>query len=146
MSKVFFTTVNSPSDWSQSAKKLLVTLTKDNQTKFEKTVPIKIHTGEPGNISYIQPKYFNGIIDLLESRGSQAIFMETNTASGPRSNGAAHRQIAKDHGFTRIPFEVADGEEGFDQVLVPIKTGKHFAECKIAAGLHKYNQVIIASH
>lgn len=72
--------------------------------------------------------------------------METNTASGPRSKGESHRQIAREHGFTRLPFKIADGDDGKDHVLVPIKNGKHFKECKVARLLVESDQVLVISH
>lgn len=144
-SKVFYSPVTNQDEWSSTAKKLLEKIISENQISLESTVPIKVHTGEPGNISYIQPKFMDGIVDFLEEKNINGIFMETNMANGQRTDTQKHIQIAKDHGFTRLPFEVADGEIGNEEVLVPI-TGKHFKECKIATKLHKYNDVIIVSH
>lgn len=144
-SKVFFTPVSHKSQWSQVAKHLLGELIDDNKIKLESELPLKIHTGEPGNTAFIQPKYMDGIIDYLEESKVKGIFMETNMANGGRTDTKVHIQVAKDHGFTRLPFVVADGDEDNEHVLVPIK-GKHFKKCKIAPELDKHNQVIIISH
>ncbi len=145
-SQVFFTPVNDQQEWSQTARTLLEKLASVNKLSFPETMPVKVHTGEPGNISFIQPKYMDGMIDFLEENGVNPIFMETNMANGARTKTEVHMQIAKEHGFTRIPFVVADGDEEHGEVVVPISNGKHFTECKIASELHKYEQVLIVSH
>jgi uncharacterized Fe-S center protein len=145
-SPVFYSLVNDSSQWNQTARQLLEKIVAANQIKLPAELPLKIHTGEPGNISFIQPKYMDGMIDYLESQQVQGVFMETAMANGQRTNAQQHRQIAQDHGFTRLPFVLADGENGDDQDLVTIKNGKHFTECKIASQLNQHNQVLVISH
>jgi len=144
--KVYYQPITNKSKWNSTAKIVLKKLIADSKIKLEKDITLKIHSGEPGNISFIKPKYMNAVIDYLEEENVKTVFMETNTAGGPRSTGKNHRQIAKTHGFTRIPFIVADGDDGRDQVLVSIKNGKHFKQCKIARKLHESKQVLVISH
>lgn len=128
-----------------AARDLLETLIKSEKLKLESEIPLKIHTGEPGNDTFVKPAIFDGIIDYLIQLEISPYFVESNTASGPRSTGDAHRQIAKDHGFTRIPLVIADGD-GFDHLEVAISNGTHFASCKIATKLATQPQVIVLSH
>ena len=145
-SKVYFKPVTNQSQWNETAREVLEKFIADQDLTLEKKLTLKIHSGEPGNISFIQPSEMNGVIDFLEERNIKATFMETNTASGPRSKGENHREIAREHGFTRLPFKIADGDDGKDHVLVPIKNGKHFNECKIARLLVESDQVLVISH
>jgi len=145
-SLVFYTKVNFQKKWSEAARKLLEKLIKSADFKPEGVMPIKIHTGEPGNISFIKPQFMDGMIDFLEENNIDPIFMETNMANGGRTKTDTHIQIAKDHGFTRIPFLVADGDEKDGEVIIPISGGKHFAECKIASKLNEHENVLIVSH
>lgn len=145
-SQIFYTLVNDQQQWSQTARHLLETLIERHQVSLPETMPIKVHTGEPGNISFIHPKFMDGMIDLLIENKVKPIFMETNMANGGRSQTDVHIKIAKDHGFTRIPFVVADGDKNNGEVEVPITGGKHFSKCKIATELDKYDQVLIVSH
>jgi len=143
-SKVYYQLVKSKKDWNPVAKNVLEKITGD--VELSSRITLKIHSGQPGNTSFIQPKYMDGIIDFLHDKDIDLTFMETNTAGGPRSEGKKHRKIAKEHGFTRIPFVVADGDDGKNHVLVPIKNGKHFKKCKIARNLHESKQVLVISH
>lgn len=143
--KVYFKSVSNQADWNPTARQVLSEIVSDQEIKLETELTLKIHSGQPGNVSFIHPKHMDSFIDYLHEQEIEATFMETNTAGGPRSEGARHRQIAKDHGFTRLPFVVADGDDGKDQVMVPIK-GKHFNECKIARLLAESKQVLVISH
>lgn len=145
-SPVYYSLVKNQTEWSSTARLLLEKLIQESGFKLAVDLPIKIHTGEPGNISFIQPQHMDGMIDYLEAQQVKPVFMETGMANGQRTNAVAHRQIAQQHGFTRLPFIVADGEQGNDHMLVPIKGGQHFTECKIASQLNKHDQVLIVSH
>lgn len=145
-SKVYFKPVSTKSDWAPTARQVLGKILADSKIKLQKELTVKIHSGQPGNISFIKPRHMDQVIDYLEEQKIEATFMETNTAGGPRSEGERHRQIAKDHGFTRLPFVVADGDDGKDHVLVPIENGHHFEKCKIARKLDESDQVLVISH
>ena len=145
-SSVYFQTVSSGSDWNSTAQIVLEKLISDQKLQLEPKITLKIHTDQPGNISFIKPIYMKALINYLLRQNIKLTFMETNTAGGPRSQGKNHRQIAKKHGFTIIPFLIADGEDGNDHVLVPIKNTKHFKACKIARHLYQSPQTIIISH
>ena len=127
------------------ARTLLKTLIKSKSLKLQTEIPLKIHSGEPGNDTFIKPFVFNEIIDYFLKQGNSPYFIETNTAGGPRGTEVSHRKVAKEHGFTRIPFVVADGD-GFDHKEVPIPNGTHFKKCKIAVKLADLPQVIVLSH
>jgi len=147
--KVFFHPVdeNNIKEVPEIALKLLKKVISVNNIKLEKEIPLKIHPGNPRNITFIRPENFSEIIKYLKSKKIKTYYIETNQAPiGFRSNAASHLKVAKDHGFTQIPFVVADGENGFDHVLVKIKNGKHFKDCKIARKLANKNQVIVLTH
>lgn len=121
-------------------------LVESEHITMQKNLPIKIHSGEPGNITFTKPQTYSDLIDHLLDQDIKPYYIETNTASGIRSTKAKHQQVLKDHGFTTIPAQIADGEDGFDHVEVPIKNGKHFKSCKIAKGLADQSQVLVMSH
>lgn len=145
-SQVYFIPVTDQSQWSAIARQLLEKLVEENKVQLPEAMPIKVHTGEPGNISFIHPKYMDGMIDFLQEKSVSPVFMETNMANGGRTKTDIHYQVAKDHGFTRIPFVVADEDEENGEVAVEISGGKHFDKCKVASQLHKHDQVLIVSH
>ena len=54
-------------------------------------------------------------------------------------------KLAKEHGFTKIPIVIADGEKGEDYYEVEINM-KHFKKCKIGKEFSKYNQILVLTH
>ncbi len=128
------------------ARKLLERLISENKISLQKEIPLKVHTGQPGNITFIRPDNFDGIIDYLTEKKIKTYFVETGMVNGPRSKGITHRLVAQKHKFTKIPLVIADGEDGEDHVLVAIKKGKYFKKCMIASKLIKPKQIIVLSH
>ncbi len=149
ISKVYFHPINSHETDTQIiaeiSKKLLQKLISENNITLPKKLPIKVHTGQPGNITFIKPENFTGMINLLKETGSEPYYTETNMPGGPRSSEKGSTKVAKEHGFTQIPFLVADGD-GYDHTLVPISGGKHFTECKIGSKLADSQRVLVISH
>ena len=135
-----------PDKLSPIARKVFERIITEKKIELEKNPYLKIHPGEPGNITYTRPQTYNGIIDCLQEKGLTPSFIETNTVTGKRTNKLSHLKVVKEHGFDRIPFIVADGETGEDHIEMPVKKGRHFQTAKIAKILAGKNQVIVLSH
>ena len=59
---------------------------------------VKISTGEPPASNYLRPELIG---DLVKKVGGTIV--ECNTAyGGSRASSAMHKQVAEDHGFTKI--------------------------------------------
>ena len=100
----------------------------------QKYVAIKIHFGEPGNLSFLRPNFAKVVVDRVKALGGMPFLTDCNTLyPGRRGNGLNHLDAASENGYT--PFStgcqniVADGIRGTDDVDVPVKGGKY---CKIA--------------
>jgi len=149
MSKVYFKKVDSslkPNEISNYAKGLIDALLKRENVELDQEIPLKVHFGEKGNTTFVKSGYCNGIIDYIENQNKKAYFIETNILyGGERTTKETHIKLAKEHGFTRIPIIIADGEKGEDYYEVEINK-KHFAKCKIGKEFSKYNQIIVVSH
>lgn len=131
---------------SSAAGKLFEHIIEAENITLEKKIPLKVHCGEAGNRTFITPDCFNKVIDLLEERSIDCCFMETSVLyGGKRRNKQAHTQLAQDHGFTRIPFVIADGESGESAYDVPIE-GKHFKHCHLGKDFEPYQQLLVMSH
>jgi uncharacterized protein len=145
---VYFSPVstNQPKTISETAKSLLAYAVSEESIRFVKNLPIKVHSGESGNDTFIKPALYDGVIDYLEENDVSPYFIETNVSyDGPRALEKTHCEMAKSHGFTRIPFVIGD-EDGFGHTEVPIQNGKHFKTCKIANKLANQPQVLVMSH
>ena len=148
MEKVYYYKTNT-SDFleiGEIAKSLLEKIIDDNDIKLEENVPLKVHFGEDGNITYIPAIAYDGIIDYLETKKVNTFFIETNVLyRGPRTTRTSHIKLAKEHGFVRLPIIIADGESGESYYNVEIN--KEFLNtCKLGLEFKNYNQYIICSH
>lgn len=132
---------------AKASLQLLKRLIEEEKIVLERVLPIKVHVGEPGNTSYIKPDNYDLIIDFLQKKGIDVYFVETTTVTGERNNEEKHKKVAKDHGFDKIPFVIADGKIGEDyiEISLPKKT-KHFKKAKIAKGFIDKKQVLVISH
>ncbi len=149
MSQVFFKAIDSYSKTQEinlAAVNLLKLIEERRKIEFNPFIPLKVHFGEKGNKTFIEPKNFEGMIDYLKSKGIETAFTETTVLyKGQRRKKEDHLKVAKEHGFTRIPIIIADGEVGEDYELVEIHK-KHFDSCMIAKEIVKERQMIILSH
>jgi len=148
MANVYFRKINSNSleEISSSARHLLETIISKENIYLEKEIPLKVHFGEKGNITFIKPKCFDGIISFLKSKNIASSYIETNALYvGERTTKEKHINLAKEHGFTQLPIIIADGNLGEEYQEIEINK-KHFKKCKIGKQFSNYNQIIVLSH
>ena len=148
MSNVYFKKYegNSPSILSIIGKELLDTIVKNENVSLEKKIPIKVHFGEKGNTTFVPATSYDGIIDYLQNKNIESSFIETNVLyRGSRTTRESHIKLAKDHGFTRLPIIIADGEIGESVYEVEINK-EYFDKIKLGAAFEDYNQIVVLNH
>lgn len=129
-----------------SARKIFEYLLESEKPKLNSEIPLKVHFGERGNVTYNKPEYYDGIIDLLDEKGINSSYIESNVLyKGARTFRKDHLEVAKEHGFTRKPVIIADGEFGEDYSSIQVDF-KHFKEAFIGKEFENYSQFIICSH
>ena len=111
---------------------------------------IKIHFGERGNDSYVNPVLVRPVAEKIRSLGAKPFLTDTNTLyGGSRANAVDHLQTAAEHGFGQAvagaPAIIADGLQGDNFQEVSIDR-KHFRSVKIAAEIASANSMIVVSH
>jgi uncharacterized Fe-S center protein len=111
---------------------------------------IKLHFGERGNDSYINPVFVRQVVDKLKAKGAKPFLTDTNTLySGSRHNAVDHLVTALEHGFgfsvTGAPIIIADGLRGGNVAEVSIYK-KHFETVKLAQDIVSANSMIVMSH
>jgi uncharacterized Fe-S center protein len=80
---------------------------------------IKLHVGESGNINYVNPRYVQRLVELIDGAGSRPFLTDTTTLyAGRRFRADLHIALAKEHGFDFAPMIIADGLYGDDYVEV----------------------------
>ena len=111
---------------------------------------LKVHFGEVGNDSYINPVLIRPIADKVKALGARPFLTDTNTLyGGSRSNSVDHLHTAIAHGFgcevTGSPIIIADGLKSDYYHDVTIGQ-KHFSRVKIAGEVFNADSMIVLSH
>jgi len=149
ISRVYFTGIDSKTDARAvraASRRLLETVIEAEGVELGRKVPVKAHFGEEGNVTYLKPENYDGIIDYLEDKGIETSFIETCVLyGGQRCTKELHRKTAERHGFTRIPVIFADGEHGEDFAEVRIDK-RHFRSFKVGRAFLDYDRIIVVSH
>lgn len=117
----------------------------------KKMTAIKIHFGEPGNVSYLRPNYAKVIVDVVKSLGGMPFLTDCNTLYvGRRKNALDHLDAAYENGFS--PFStgcqiiIGDGLKGTDDIEVTVAEGEYVKEAKIGRAIMDADVFISLSH
>ena len=152
-SKVYFTNfrTNHRENIPRKLARLVKTAGMLEQIDFDgKYTAIKIHFGEPGNLSYLRPNFAKVIVDMIKQNGGRVFLTDCNTLYvGRRKNALDHLDAAYENGYN--PFAtgchviIADGLKGTDEVLVPID-GEYVKEAKIGRAVMDADIIISMNH
>lgn len=152
--KVYFTDFRTPYGGPSMPQKLQKLMRKAGiaDINFKKQfVAIKMHFGEPGNISYLRPNYAKAVVDLVKELGGYPFLTDCNTLYvGRRKHALEHIDTAYENGFN--PFAtgchviIADGLKGTDEAFVPVPGGELVKEAKIGRALMDADIVISLTH
>jgi uncharacterized Fe-S center protein len=136
VSKVYFTDMRCKVDVSLLAKlDNLIVQAGIGQIDFkEKFVAVKIHFGEPGNLSFLRPNFAKTVADRIKNLGGKPFLTDCNTLYvGRRNNALVHLDAAAENGYyalsTGCQNIIADGLKGTDDTEVPVEGGEY---CKTA--------------
>ena len=104
-------------------------------------VAVKVHSGEKGNQNFLRPDFWKPMVDYV---GGTVV--ECNTAyDGARNTTRAHRQLLRDHGWSRyFPVDLLDAE-GPDLEL-PIPEGKAIRKNFVGKDIVNYDSMLVLSH
>ncbi|MBI5679486.1 MAG: DUF362 domain-containing protein [Methanobacterium sp.] len=152
-SKVYFSDFRSKSSKDNKISKiknLFKAAGFENVINKKDLTAIKLHFGEKGNDSYINPVFVRQIVDKVKETGAKPFITDTNTLYyGSRHNSVDHLKIAILHGFgyavTGAPLIIADGIRGENEVDIEINL-KHFKSTKIAGDIEKSDSMVVMSH
>ena len=152
-SKVYFTDmralpgVNLP----DKLKKLIRRAGIDTIDFEKKMTAIKIHFGEPGNLSFLRPNYAKAVADVVKELGGCPFLTDCNTLYvGRRKDALEHLSTAYENGFnllsTGCHIIIGDGLKGTDDVCVPVEGGELVKEAKIGQAIMDADVFISLSH
>ena len=153
VSKVFFTNMRTKIDESLLVKmdRLIKKAGIGNIDFKNKYVAIKVHFGEPGNLSFLRPNFAKAAVDRIKSLGGMPFLTDCNTLYvGRRNQGLAHLDAAAENGFspasTGCHNVIADGIRGTDDVDVPVKGGKYCKKAHIGKAIMDADIVVSLNH
>ncbi len=152
-SKVYFTDmrVHPGTNLQEKLRKLIIKAGVNSVDFNEKFTAIKIHFGEPGNLSFLRPNFAKTVADYIKEQGGVPFLTDCNTLYvGRRKNAIDHIDAAYENGFT--PFStgchviIADGLKGTDEVLVPVEGGTYVKEAKIGHAIMDADIILSLNH
>lgn len=152
-SKVYFADmrVSGSDNLLKKLKRLILAAGIDTIDFKNKYAAIKIHFGEPGNLSYLRPNYSKVLVDTVAELGGKAFLTDSNTLYvGGRKNALDHLDAAYQNGFnpfvTGCHVLIADGLKGTDEALIPVKNGEYVKEAKIGRAIADADVIISFTH
>ena len=121
------------------AKEIATILDQLDYSRLGQKVGIKVHFGETGCNTYLDPAIARAVYDKLISLGKEPALVECNVLyKGSRVNSTDHIRTAREHGFTDMEIDILDGETGSEYLEIN--------GCKIGKGIERYDSMIILSH
>ena len=152
MSKVYFTDLRTKPGRSLLDKlEILIKKAGIERIDFaDKFTAVKIHFGEPGNLSYIRPNYAARLVRFLQEKKAKVFLTDANTLYlGRRSNAVDHLKSAEENGFNSIavpcPVIIADGLKAIDFREIEIDC-KYCKTAKIGSAVADADVIISMTH
>ena len=152
-SKVYFTNMRAlPGTNLPEKLKKLIRRAGIGDIDFEKKMTaIKIHFGEPGNLSFLRPNYAKAVADVVKELGGRPFLTDCNTLYvGRRKDALEHLSAAYENGFnllsTGCHIIIGDGLKGTDDVSVPVEGGTLVKEAKIGKAIMDADVFISLNH
>ncbi len=111
---------------------------------------VKVHFGEPGNLSYIRPNYVARIVKILQENGAYVFVTDSNTLyKGGRGNAVDHLMSASGNGFNALTLGcnviIADGLKGTDYREIELNM-KNCKTAKIGSAIADADIIISLNH
>ncbi len=151
--KVFFTnfrTIPTVNNRQSKLDKLLKNAGIETIDFDRKFTAIKMHFGEPGNLSFLRPNYAKTVVDYVKRLGGRPFLTDCNTLYvGRRKNALDHIDAAYENGFS--PFStgchilIADGLKGNNEKYVKIDQ-EYVKEAKIGLAIMDADILISLTH
>ena len=101
-SKVYFTDLrtNNGGNLPQKLQRLIRAAGIGSIDMEKKFVAIKLHFGEPGNLSFLRPNYAKAVADVVKEQGGLPFLTDCNTLYvGRRKHALEHIEAAQENGF-----------------------------------------------
>ena len=151
--KVYFTDMRCPvgTGLLEKLDKLLGAAGIDTIDFENKYAAIKIHFGEPGNLSFLRPNFAKVLADRIIKNGGRPFLTDCNTLYvGRRKDALEHLAAAAENGFsplsTSCQILIGDGLKGTDDVEVPVPGGEYCPTARIGRAIMDADIFISLTH
>ncbi|MBQ5727656.1 MAG: DUF362 domain-containing protein, partial [Mailhella sp.] len=152
-SKVYFTDMRCKVGTSLLTKmdKLMVAAGIGDIDFKDKFTAIKLHFGEPGNLSFLRPNFAKAVADRVKALGGRPFLTDCNTLYvGRRKHALEHIDSAYENGFsplsTGCQIIIGDGLKGTDEVEVPLEGCDEFKSALIGRAVMDADIFISLNH
>jgi len=115
--------------------------------KKSKKIGIKVHFGEMGCTTYLNPSIAKQVYDSLKRMNPKAEInlIESNVLyKGSRTETKDHIKTALAHGFDFAPIDICDDKGDWE--IKPDKKLKHFETAHFGKSLESYDFIFVISH
>ncbi|MDR0497086.1 MAG: DUF362 domain-containing protein [Treponema sp.] len=117
----------------------------------QKYAAIKLHFGEPGNLSFLRPNFAKTLADRIKKLGGMPFITDCNTLYvGRRNNALLHLGAAAENGYTFLSTGceniIADGLKGTCDVDVPVKNGVYIKMAHIGKAIMDADVIVSLTH
>ncbi len=138
---------NSKVYFSRDFDELMRKLEEGNEfNQLKDNVGIKLHFGEEGCVTYLNPDIAKKVYKKILSLGKKATLIECNVLyKGSRTTREDHINTARKHGFGFAPIDILDGEKGEASIEIPVEDGL-VSSAKVGKGITKYDSLLVLSH
>ncbi len=152
-SQVFFTNMRCKvgTNLQGKLKKLIRKAGITNMELENKFAAIKIHFGEPGNLSFLRPNFSKTVVDVLQSKKAKPFLTDCNTLYvGRRKDALEHITSAYENGYS--PFStgchviIGDGLKGTDDIEIPLSNTKYCKSARIGRAVMDADVFISLTH
>ena len=152
-SKVYFTDMRCPMGTSLLDKldKLICAAGIQTIDFKNRYTAIKLHFGEPGNLSFLRSNFAKTVADRVKTLGGKPFLTDCGTLYvGRRNNALVHLDAAMENGFSPLSTGcqniIADGLKGTDDIEVPINGGEYLKTAMIGRAVMDADIFISLSH
>jgi len=152
-SSVYFTDMRCPigTNLLDKLDKLIQTAGIEKIDFANRYVAIKIHFGEPGNLSFLRPNFAKTVVDCIKALGGKPFLTDCSTLYvGRRSNALLHLDAAMENGFSPLTTGcqniIGDGLRGTDDIEVPINGGEYLKTAMIGRAVMDADIVVSLNH
>ena len=152
-SRVYFTDMRCPVGVSlQDKLARLIEKAGIGEIEFRKKFAvIKVHFGEPGNLSFLRPNFIKTVADKVIALGGIPFLSDCNTLYvGRRKDALEHMGAAQENGFslqsTSCQIIIGDGLKGTDDLEVPIDGGEYCKTARIGRAIMDADIFISVTH